>query len=82
MIWAVDPDALEAHLVESFEDHAPALAALIELQASHAWTEHALVLTSWAHLAEGRGIVQRVAQGPAWASCLVECADGRRRVRP
>lgn len=81
VIWAVDPGTLDAHLVETFEAHGPALAALIELQASSAWSDHRLVLTSRPTAGQARLPVQRVDDALAWASCLVECADGRRHVR-
>lgn len=81
VIWAVDPQALDAHLVATFEDHGPALAALLDLQASSTWAAHRLVLTSRGSTTSGSLPVQRIDDAMAWASCLVECADGRRHVR-
>lgn len=81
LIWAVDPGILDARLVQTFDAHGPALAALIELQASPAWSDHRLVLTSRPTAGQARLPVQRVDDALAWASCLVECADGRRHVR-
>lgn len=81
VIWAVAPQSLEARVVETFRAHGPALAALIELAGSSVWADHRLVLTSRPPAGQARLPVQRVDDTLAWASCLVECADGRRHVR-
>lgn len=80
-LWAVAPQSLDARLVETFEAHGPALAALIELAGDPAWADHRLVLTSRPTGGQARLPVQRVDDALAWASCLVGCADGRRHVR-